>query len=104
VEAFSQSAHHAEFPDRVPVNDAFLRALAYVERARLTVIWIDDPGGFFPAGQAARPRRWAIKKPGAVPGEVRQEQMMRVSSYDPLGLSPMRRNVAHGKQGVSRET
>ncbi|CAJ0854508.1 hypothetical protein AMST5_00747 [freshwater sediment metagenome] len=48
VEVFGQSAHPAAFPERMPVEEAFLQALAYAKRAGLTVIWIDDPGGFFP--------------------------------------------------------
>ena len=48
VEVFGQCAHPDAFPKRVPVEEAFLQALAYAERAGLTVIWIGDPGGFFP--------------------------------------------------------
>jgi hypothetical protein len=47
VEVFGQSPD--AFPKRMPVEDAFLQALGYAESAGLTVvIWIDDPGGFFP--------------------------------------------------------
>jgi hypothetical protein len=47
VEVFGQSAHPDAFPERMPVEDGFLQALAYAERAGLPVVWIDDPGGFF---------------------------------------------------------
>ena len=36
------------FPEILPVADAFLQALAYAERAGISVVWIDDPGGYFP--------------------------------------------------------
>jgi hypothetical protein len=48
VEVFGQRAEPDAFPERMPVEEAFLQALAYAERAELTVIWIDDPGGLFP--------------------------------------------------------
>lgn len=48
VEVFGQRAHPDAFPERMPVEEAFLQALAYAERAGLTVIWIDDPGRLFP--------------------------------------------------------
>jgi hypothetical protein len=51
VEVFGQSAHPDAFPERMLVEEAFLQALAYAESAGLTVIWIDDPGGFFPPGK-----------------------------------------------------
>jgi hypothetical protein len=45
VEVFGHSAHPDTFPKRMPVDEAFLQALAYAERAGLTVVWIDDPAG-----------------------------------------------------------
>jgi hypothetical protein len=36
------------FPQPLPVADAFLQALAYAERAGISCVWIDDPGGHFP--------------------------------------------------------
>ena len=48
VEVFGQTAHPDALPRHMPVEEAFLQALAYAERAGLTVVWIDDPGGFFP--------------------------------------------------------
>jgi hypothetical protein len=59
VEVFGQSAHPEAFPERMPVEDAFHQALAYAERAGLTVVGIDDPGGFFKSGK--RPVRDAGK-------------------------------------------
>lgn len=51
VEVFGQSAHPDAFPAHMPVEEAFLQALAYAESAGLTVVWIDDPGGLFPPGK-----------------------------------------------------
>ncbi|WP_363348859.1 hypothetical protein [Methylocystis echinoides] len=48
VEVFGQSAHPDAFSERMPVEKAFLQALAYAEHAGLTVLWIDDPGQHFP--------------------------------------------------------
>lgn len=47
LEVFGHSAHPDAFPDGMPVEDGFLQALTYAERAGLPVVWIDDPGGFF---------------------------------------------------------
>jgi hypothetical protein len=48
VEVFGQNAHPDTLPRHMPVEEAFLQALAYAEHAGITVVWIDDPGGFFP--------------------------------------------------------
>jgi hypothetical protein len=48
VSVFGQDPDPTAFPERLPVNDAFLQALAYAERAGITVVWIDDPNGLFP--------------------------------------------------------
>jgi hypothetical protein len=48
IELFGQSQYPDTFPETLPVEDAFLRALAYAERSWIPVVWIDDPGGFFP--------------------------------------------------------
>ncbi len=48
VEVFGQSQSPDAFPERLPVDEAFLQALSYAERAGITVVWIDDPHGLFP--------------------------------------------------------
>ncbi len=48
VELFGQSQSPEAFPDRLPIEEAFLQALTYAERVGITVVWIDDPGGHFP--------------------------------------------------------
>ena len=48
IEVFGQDPVPDAFPERLPVNEAFLEALAYAERAGITVVWIDDPGHHFP--------------------------------------------------------
>jgi hypothetical protein len=48
VERFGRIDCADPFPERLPVTDAFLQALAYAERAGITVLWIDDPEGHFP--------------------------------------------------------
>lgn len=48
VEVFGHNPHPDAFPDRLPVEEAFLQALDYAKRAAVTVIWIDDPNGLFP--------------------------------------------------------
>ncbi len=48
VELFGQPQSPEAFPERMPVEEAFLQALAHAERAGMTVVWIDDPGGHFP--------------------------------------------------------
>ncbi len=51
ISVFGQDPDPTAFPARMPVNDAFLRALAYAERAGITVVWIDDPSELFPPGK-----------------------------------------------------
>jgi hypothetical protein len=48
VTVYGQNPDPDAFPERLPVTDAFLQALAYAERAGITVVWLDDPGGHFP--------------------------------------------------------
>lgn len=48
VELFGQSQPPQAFPERLPVEEAFFQALAYAERAGITVVWLDDPGRHFP--------------------------------------------------------
>lgn len=48
VELFGQPQSPDAFPERLPVEEAFLQALAYAERAGITVVWLDDPGRYFP--------------------------------------------------------
>jgi hypothetical protein len=48
VELFGQSKYPDAFPERLPVDEAFLQALVYAERNWIPVVWIDDPGGLFP--------------------------------------------------------
>lgn len=48
VELFGQSQYPDAFPERLPVKEAFLQALTYAERSFIPVVWIDDPGGYFP--------------------------------------------------------
>ncbi len=48
VELFGQPQPPDTFPERLPVEEAFLQALSYAERAGITVIWLDDPGRHFP--------------------------------------------------------
>lgn len=48
VNAFGQNPDPTAFPERLPPTDAFLQALAYAERAGITVVWVDDPGGHYP--------------------------------------------------------
>jgi hypothetical protein len=48
VNVFGQDPDPTAFPERLSVNDAFLDALAYAERAGIAVVWIDDPSGLFP--------------------------------------------------------
>lgn len=38
VELFGQSQNPDSFPERLPVKDAFLQALAYAERESITVL------------------------------------------------------------------
>jgi hypothetical protein len=61
VEVFGQNPVPDAFPPRLPVEDAFLAALAYAERAGITVLWIDDPGRYFPP--AKRPVKDVSKGP-----------------------------------------
>lgn len=63
VELFGKIAHPDAFPEPLPVDEAFLQALAYAERAGITIIWIDDPGGYFPPEK--RPK---INAPGKEAG------------------------------------
>jgi transcriptional regulator with XRE-family HTH domain len=48
VNVFGQNPDPTAFPERLPPTDAFLQALAYAERAGITVVWVDDPGGHYP--------------------------------------------------------
>jgi hypothetical protein len=48
VEVFGQNPVPDAFPERLPVEDAFIDALAFAERASIPVLWIDDPGRHFP--------------------------------------------------------
>ncbi len=48
VELFGQSQYPDAFPERQPADEAFQQALAYAERAWIPVLWIDDPGRYFP--------------------------------------------------------
>ncbi|MCC3244998.1 hypothetical protein LG047_06625 [Methylocystis sp. WRRC1] len=48
INVFGQDPDPTAFPARMPVMEAFLQALAYAERAGIAVLWIDDPGGYFP--------------------------------------------------------
>jgi hypothetical protein len=48
IELFGQSQYPDTFQESLPVEEAFLQALAYAERAGITVVWIDDPGRHFP--------------------------------------------------------
>jgi hypothetical protein len=48
VELFGRTVHPDAFPESLPVDEAFLQALAYAERAGITIVWIDDPGRHFP--------------------------------------------------------
>jgi hypothetical protein len=48
VTVFGKNPDPEAFPERLPVADAFLAAVTYAERAGITVVWIDDPGGHFP--------------------------------------------------------
>ena len=48
VNVFGQNPDPTAFPERLPPTDAFLQALAYAERAGITVLWVDDPGGHYP--------------------------------------------------------
>jgi hypothetical protein len=48
VTKFSSQLDLESFKDPMPVADAFLRALAYAERAGIACVWIDDPDGHFP--------------------------------------------------------
>src|SRR5512136_1490049 len=63
VELFGQSQYRDVFPECLPVKEAFLQALAYAERAWISVVWIDDPGGHFPPDK--RPVRDASGDLGA---------------------------------------
>lgn len=40
-------------PFGIPVVEAYAHAVELAERARVAVLWIDDPKGLFPAPQAA---------------------------------------------------
>jgi hypothetical protein len=48
VELFGRNQMPDAFPERLAVEEAFIQALAYAERAAITVVWIVDPGGHFP--------------------------------------------------------
>ena len=48
VQSFGQNPDPNVFPQRLPVADAFLQALAYAEEAGIACVWIDDPYGYFP--------------------------------------------------------
>ncbi|MGE3266857.1 hypothetical protein [Methylocystis sp.] len=48
VNVFGQNPDPTAFPERLPPTDAFLQALAYAERAGITVVWVNDPGGHYP--------------------------------------------------------
>jgi hypothetical protein len=48
VTVFGKSPDPEAFPQPLPAADAFLKAIAYAERAGITCVWIDDPGGHFP--------------------------------------------------------
>jgi hypothetical protein len=48
ITVYGQNPDPDAFPERLPVADAFLQALTYAERAGITVVWLDDPGGRFP--------------------------------------------------------
>lgn len=48
LEVFGQSPDPDAFPQRLPVEEAFLHALSYAERAGVAVVWIDDPHSLFP--------------------------------------------------------
>jgi hypothetical protein len=62
IEVFGRNPSPDAFPDRLPVADAFLQALAYAERADIPVVWIDDPLRLFPPDK--RPARDAETKEG----------------------------------------
>ncbi len=55
VELFGQRQSPEAFSERLPVDEAFLQALAYAESAGITILWLDDPGRHFPPDK--RPRR-----------------------------------------------
>ncbi len=59
VTVFGKNPDPDAFPERLPVADAFLAAVTYAERAGITVVWIDDPGGYFP------PQKRPVKEVGA---------------------------------------
>lgn len=67
IEVFGRSPSPDTFPDRLPVRDAFLQALAYAERAGIAVIWLDDPLGLFPPEK--RPVRDASEDIGGADGQ-----------------------------------
>ncbi len=48
VSVFGQNPNPDAFPEALSVAEAFLQAIAYAERAGIAVVWIDDPGGYFP--------------------------------------------------------
>lgn len=48
INVFGKNPDPTAFAARMPVEQAFLQALAYAERAGITVVWIDDPSGCFP--------------------------------------------------------
>jgi transcriptional regulator with XRE-family HTH domain len=60
INVFGQNPDPTAFPERLPPTDAFLQALAYAERAGITVVWVDDPGGVYPPEK--RPV-WDVSEP-----------------------------------------
>lgn len=48
ISVFGKDPDPGAFVARLPVDEAFLLALAYAERAWITVVWIDDPCHCFP--------------------------------------------------------
>ena len=48
VNVFGKDPDPTAFAARMPVEEAFMQALAYAERAGIAVVWIDDPSGCFP--------------------------------------------------------
>jgi hypothetical protein len=57
VTKFSSQLDLESFVDPLPVAEAFLRALAYAERAGIACVWIDDPDGHFAPEKRPVPRR-----------------------------------------------
>jgi len=48
INVFGEDPDPGAFPARMPVAEAFSQALAYAERAGIAVVWVDDPGRYFP--------------------------------------------------------